>query len=144
MLLAYDPATNPLNNNEWAFPLTECVHVASMAMAIGTIVAVDLRLLGTGIPGRSAAQLSRETEVWTLIGFVLVILTGMVIFTTDPVLYLHNESFQAKMALLLAGLVYHYTLHKRAVQAGRGTLAAVVSLLIWASLVFSAIFIAFV
>jgi hypothetical protein len=143
-MLAYDPATNPLNTNEWAFPLTECVHIASMALSVGTIVAVDLKLLGQGIPGRSAGQLARETDLWTLVGFVLVILTGLIIFTTDPVMYLNNDSFQLKMGLLLAGLVFHYTFHRKAALAGRAPVTAVVSLLLWTSVVFSAIFIAFV
>ena len=143
-MLAYDPATNPLNNNEWMFPLTECIHIASMAMCIGTITAVDLRLLGTGITGNSAGDLARATSIWTLVGFVLVILTGTIIFTTDPVMYLNNVSFQFKMGLLLTGLVFHYTLHQKAVRSGRGAAVAVVSLVLWASLVFSAIFIAFV
>jgi len=144
-MLVYDPATNPLNTNEWAFPLTECIHIASMAMSIGMIVAVDLRLLGRGIPGRSAAQLLRDTELWTLIGFILVITSGLVIFTTDPAMYLRNISFQAKMALLIAGLVFNYTIHRKAALSGSGGIVvALVSLALWMSLVFSAIFIAFV
>jgi hypothetical protein len=42
-MLAYDPATNPLNNNEWSFPLLEIIHIASFAVSIGTIFIVDLR-----------------------------------------------------------------------------------------------------
>src|SRR6266699_154308 len=54
MLLTYDPATNPLNNNEWAFPLFECIHIAGFALSIGTIAIVDLRLLGMGMRRQSA------------------------------------------------------------------------------------------
>ena len=43
--IPYDPATNPLNNNEWSFPLLEIIHIVGFAVAIGTIFMVDLRLM---------------------------------------------------------------------------------------------------
>jgi hypothetical protein len=142
----YDPATNPLNNNEWAFPLAECVHVASMALCIGTIAMVDLRLLGFGIRNQTAAQIIRDTEIWTLSGFALVITSGLLIFSSDPVQYMNNGPFRFKMAVLLLGIIYNYTLHRRAAKPGHtqgAKVAAGISLLLWLSLVFAAIFIAF-
>ena len=44
--LRYDPTTNPLNNNEWSFPLLEIFHILGFALSIGTVAVVDLRLLG--------------------------------------------------------------------------------------------------
>ncbi len=147
-MLVYDPATNPLNNNEWAFPLTECIHIAAMAFSIGTIALVDLRLLGLGLTKQTAAQLARSTEIWTLAGLVGVITSGLLIFSSDPVHYLHNGPFQFKMGMLLAGIVFHYTGHRQVALSGRrgarAWLIACVSLLLWLSLVFAGIFIAFV
>ena len=59
-MLAYDPSTNPLNNNEWSYPLAECVHIASMALSIGCIVLVDLRLLGAGREAKIGRMLTFE------------------------------------------------------------------------------------
>ena len=112
-MLAYDPATNPLNNNEWAFPLTECFHLAAMALSIGTIAVVDLRLLGLGMRRQSSAQLVRNTELWTLAGLAIVITSGLLIFSSDPVHYLNNGPFQFKIAVLLLGIVYNYTVHRK-------------------------------
>jgi len=147
-MLVYDPATNPLNNNEWAFPLTECIHIAAMAFSIGLIALVDLRLLGMGLLKQTAAQLTRNTDVWTLAGLVAVITSGLVIFSSDPVHYLHNGPFQFKIGVLLLGIVFHYAAHRPVALSGRtGLLAGLtagVSLAIWLSLVFAGIFIAFV
>jgi hypothetical protein len=144
----YDPATNPLNNIEWAFPLTECFHVAAMALSIGTITVVDLRLLGIGMKRRTAAELVRDTELWTLSGMVIVIASGLLIFSSDPVHYLNNGPFQFKMAALLVAILYNYTIHRRVAQAGTsglaGAAAGLLSILLWLSLVFAGIFIAFV
>jgi hypothetical protein len=147
-MLVYDPSTNPLNSNEWAFPLTECFHVAAMAMSIGTITLVDLRLLGAGMTKQTSAQLVRDTELWTLSGLVIVITSGLVIFSSDPVHYLNNGPFQFKMAALLVGILFNYTVHRRVAQAGVSTpiraVTGAVSMLLWLSLVFAGIFIAFV
>jgi hypothetical protein len=148
MIIKYDPATNPLNNNEWAFPLCECFHIAAFAFSIGTIALVDLRLFGMGLDDRSPAQLLRDTEIWTLLGLAVVITSGLAIFSSDPVMYLHNGPFQWKMVGLLLAIVYNYTIHRRAVlgnfsRAG-GMAVAGVSLALWFSLVLAGVFIAFV
>jgi hypothetical protein len=146
-MLIYDLATNPLNSNEWAFPLTECFHVASMVLSIGTIGLVDLRLLGVGLRNQTAAQLVRTTEGWTIAGFSIVITSGLLIFSSDPIKYLHSGPFQLKMALLLFGMLYNYTLHRKVAQSNSSSrlrfITAGLSLALWASLVFSSIFIAF-
>lgn len=144
-MLAYDPATNPLNTNEWAFPLTEVVHIASMALAMGTIGIVDLRLLGFGLTSRTAPGLLAETEVWTIAGLALVLTSGMVIFSSDPFQYAANPVFRFKIAVLFAAILYNYTIRRMAVRAGGalGILGGSVSLLLWLSVVFGSIFIAF-
>ncbi len=58
--IPYDPATNPLNNNEWSFPLLEIIHIAGFAIAIGTIFMVDLSLMGIGLRRQVLSRLSRD------------------------------------------------------------------------------------
>ena len=146
-MLVYDPATNPLNNNEWAFPVTECVHIASMALSVGTIALIDLRLLSPATLAQKPSQLLKDTEIFTLSGLFLVITTGMIIWTTDPNMYLNNTAFLYKMALLVIAILYNYTLHRRIAKSDQegmgGKLVAVVSLLLWIALPFAGIFIAF-
>ena len=96
-MLAYDPASNPLNNNEWSFPLLEILHIAGFTLSIGTIAVVDLRLLRLGLLRHSAKELLRATAPWTLVGLVVMLTTGPAIFSSDPVMYLHNFSFKFKM-----------------------------------------------
>jgi hypothetical protein len=148
MIFAYDPATNPLNTNEWAFPLCECLHIAAFAFSIGTIGLVDLRMLGLGLTDRSPAQLVRDTEMWTLLGLAVVITSGLAIFSSDPVMYLHNSAFRWKMLALLAGVVYNYTIHRKVALNGGASGAAMAvagtSLVLWLSMVFLGIFIAFI
>ena len=147
-MLAYDPSANPLNNTEWAFPLTECFHIGAMALSIGTIALVDLRLLGFGLTRQTASRLSDDTEYWTLAGLTIVIASGLMIFSSDPVAYVRNRVFWFKMTMLLVAIAWHYAVRRRVARGAptplTRTLVASISLVLWCSLIFSGIFIAFV
>ena len=147
MLLVYDPATNPLNNNEWAFPLFECIHIAAFAMSVGTIAIVDLRLLGLGMRHQTAAQLVKDTMLWTLAGLIIVITSGLVIFTSDPLRYYYSPAFRLKIICLLIAIIYNYTIHRKVASSKSPPLVAkvvgAVSLLLWVTIVFAGLFYAF-
>ena len=144
----FDPSSNPLNNNEWSFPLLEIIHIASFALSVGTIAIVDLRLLGLGMRHQTAAQLVKSTMLWTAAGIFLVVISGMLLVTTDPVNYFYNPAFRFKMACLVAAILYNYTVHLRVAMSRHSALseklAAVLSLALWLSVVFGGIFYAFV
>ena len=145
--LNYDIYSNPLNNNEWSFPLFECIHIAMFAMSIGTIAVVDFSLLGLLFKQRSPAEVLRATSIWTLIGLVVVVSTGMIIFTTDPLSYYYNWSFRYKLMALLVAIVFNYTIHRKVAMSNSSGAARVMtgafSLLLWSSVVFAGIFYAF-
>src|SRR5580692_10365686 len=147
MLTGYDLADNPLNKIEWAFAATECVHIASLALSIGSIAFVDMSLLGIGLKNQTPAKLLRSTELFTMAGLTLVISSGLALFTTDPLRYYYSPTFRLKMVLLMAGILFNYTIHRRMTQAGAAPVAAktaaAVSLAIWISVIFCGLFFAF-
>ena len=147
MQIPYDITQNPLNSNEWSFPLMECIHIAMFALSIGTIAVVDFRLLGLLFKERSSADVLKATGLWTLIGLVLVISTGMIIFTTDPLSYYYNYSFRYKVIALLVAIIFNYTIHRKVAMSnssgGVSVMTGAVSLLLWSSVVFAGIFYAF-
>lgn len=146
-MLAFDPASNPLNNNEWSFPLVECFHIAAFAFSIGTIALVDMRLLGLGMMKQKPSELLRDTSLWTLAGLVVVITSGLIIFTTDPLRYYYSDAFRLKNICLVIALVFNYTIHRKVAlsdQTGAGAkITALVSLLLWVTIVFAGLFYAF-
>ncbi|MBV9743191.1 MAG: hypothetical protein JO099_05460 [Acidobacteriia bacterium] len=141
----YDVTKNPLNNNEWSFPLLEIIHIAAFTLSIGTIAIVDFGLLGWG--RHDAAKLLKETSLLTLIGIVIMLISGPLIFSSDPNMYLHNVSFQFKMVALLIAIIYNYTIHRKVVLSGAdpgvNKVVGAVSLALWISVVFGGLFIAF-
>jgi hypothetical protein len=148
MMLIYDLNANPLNNTEWAFPLTECFHITSFALSIGTIMLVDLKMLGWGFKNQTPGQLVRDTGIWTFAGLCIVILSGLLIFSSDPIHYIHNQAFKAKVTMLVLAIIYNYTIHRKVAlsnsSGGAAMAVGLVSLLMWVSVVFGGLWIAFV
>jgi hypothetical protein len=144
----FDPANYPLNNDEWSFPVCEVFHIIGFVLLIGSIVLVDLRLLGLGMRRQTAAELVADTAPWTLTGLALIALTGPLIFFSDPALYYYNAAFRYKITVLLIAILFNWTLHRKVATSPQpGALGAVVgavSILMWTSLVFAGIFIAFI
>ena len=145
MLLEF---SNPLTESELTFPVLECIHILGFACAIGTIAVVDFRLLGVAMTHQKPSEVQRDMSPWTLLGLAMILLSGPMLFLSDPDMYHTNRSFILKMIALALALVFNYTLHRKAALAdaygGRAKLIASVSLVLWASVIFGGIFIAFV
>jgi hypothetical protein len=146
-MIFYDPSTNPLNNNEWAFPLLERIHILGFTLLIGTIAIVDLRMLGLGMQRHSSRGLAKAMSPWTLVGLVVMLISGPLIFSSDPNMYLHNISFKFKIVALLVAISFSYTVHRWAALREPapvvGKLVGLVSLTLWISVVAGGLFIAF-
>jgi hypothetical protein len=149
-----------LNSSPLVFPVLECFHIAGFIVAIGTTAAVDFRLLNWGFRRQSPAQLAADVSPWMLGGLVVAIFSGIVLYSSDPDMYYLNWSFLIKMACLVVALVFNYTVHRRIAQRAThgltqnagpaetppasAKIVAGVSLVLWASIIFGGIFIAFV
>lgn len=132
----------------WGFPFLEALHVTGLALLIGSIGILDLRLLN--LTGRSlrVTTLTKAVVPWTWSGFGLAVVTGLLIFAGAADRYAHNPAFQAKMALLLlAGAnmaVFQFWCWKSVAEwdVGLPSMAARIagglSLLFWCAVVFAA------
>lgn len=130
-----------------AVPIVEAIHVMAIAVVFGTILVVDLRLLGVRDTRRAYTQVSREMLRWTWVAFVVAVITGAMMFAANAVTYYQNLPFRLKMlALVGAGVnmaVFHlFTARNvdewnlnRAAPAG-GRVAAAVSIALWVSVIF--------
>ena len=146
--LVNSPWSHAMNSYEWVFPAVQSLHFIGFAMSIGTIAIVDLRLLGLGMRRQSPAELAADLAPWTLAGIAVMLTTGPLMFSTDAVAYHFNPSFQFKMACLMLALLFHFTLHRRAVRPDvppfAAKLAAAISLLLWTAVVGGGRMIAFI
>ena len=139
---------NPLNASDLAFPVLECIHIAGIVLLVGTIGLVDLRILGLGLRRQAPSDIAKNLGLWTLTGLVLVLISGPLLFSSDPDMYYLNPSFLVKMGLLALAIAFHYTARRRVALANGADFGskavACVSLTLWVGVVFGGIFIGFV
>jgi hypothetical protein len=139
---------NPLNSSELTFPVLECLHIIGFTISLGTIAIVDFRLLGLGMRHQKAAELNKDLWLWTLAGLVIVLFTGLLLYSSDPDTYYLNVAFLFKIVCLSAAIVFHYTIRRKVISSeassAHGKMVACLSMALWASVVFGGIFIGFV
>ena len=88
-----------------AAPVIEATHVVAAVLLFGTVLVVDLRLLGVADTRRAFSRISRETLPLTWLAFGISAITGSLMFTPSAQTYAGNTAFQLKaLALLGAGL----------------------------------------
>ena len=137
---------NPLNSSELSFPILECFHIVGFAFSVGTIALVDFRLLGWGMRRETPSQIAKDTAYWTLGGIILMIMSGLMLFSSDPDMYYLNWAFNLKMFFLVLAIIFNYTIHRKTVMKdapGGGKVVACISLCLWAAVLFGGIFIGF-
>ena len=90
----------------------------------GTILIVDLRLLGFAGMQRNYRVLSREMLPKTWIAFAAAVITGLLMFAPNAITYYGNTAFRLKMlGLVLAGVnmaVFHLLIERSASWDGSG------------------------
>jgi putative copper export protein len=99
------PFAMAITESTWLFPAFEVVHVIAIALVVGSIAMLDLRLLGVSRRDRGVVELSAETLPWTWGAFGLAVVSGLLMFVSSATRYYENTPFRVKMLLLvLAGL----------------------------------------
>jgi hypothetical protein len=101
--------------SDWAYPLVQASHFTGLSIWIGTIVAVDVRLLGVGKKSAPPLQLSDALFIWNWIGFCIAVSGGFLLFSVSAETYLTNVAFLTKLGLLIPiGLVLHVVIQRKA------------------------------
>ena len=121
MLLAYllqgipeGAPLNPIARWEWVFPVVESIHICGFALLVGTIVILDLRLLGLVLRRQPVSNLAKALAPWIWAGIVIQLTTGPYLFSSDPSEYVQVPAFRNKMIFLLVALIFHFTVIRRA------------------------------
>ena len=115
-----------ISHSTWGYPIVSALHVLGMALFGGTVLVTDLRLLGV----------TTELRGWRWIGFMIVALTGVLLFVSSPVRYWASAFFRLKMLLLIL-------LGINALLFPRARFAAYLSLTLWIAVIFASRGIAF-
>ncbi|MBC2665451.1 hypothetical protein H7F51_07950 [Novosphingobium flavum] len=107
-----------LQGSDRLWMLIEGTHVLSLMLFAGTILFVDLRLLGAVLRSVPVSRVAGSLLPWTVAGFLVTVTTGSALFFSDPLEYFHNFAFRLKALFLLGAAVNIFWFHFR-VQANR-------------------------
>ena len=115
--LAATPGSIALHESRYLYLIVLSVHVLTLCIFVGTAAMIDLRLLGLTMPTVRVSEVVTRLLPWTAAGFLVMIVSGALLFYAAPLLRYQNIFFRAKMVtLVLAGVnvwVFHNTVYRR-------------------------------
>jgi hypothetical protein len=134
-----------MRENLWLYPSVEIVHIVGFAILVGSVVMFDLRVLGLSrqVPVRA---LARHLLPWSFGALLLIVPTGLLMFSAHAQDFLGNRAFQLKMALLLAAgmnaAIFHTGPYRSVAEWDTGAaapigarIAVALSMAIWLSII---------
>lgn len=132
----------------YLFPVMESIHVIGLALVFGTIVVIDLRLLGWASSHRPFQKVAADILKWTWAAFALTAVTGAFMFMANATVYYNNFYFRIKILLLVLSavnmLAFELTARRTVSQwdgapsaPAAGKRVAMASLLIWLGVIFA-------
>jgi len=141
---------NIVRQSIWLFPVIECFHLLALSLLGGTVIALNLRMLGFGLRSQTNASLARMLLPWLFGALAAMYATGIPMFLSEAVKCYFSPPFWYKMGLLLVATIFTFTIHRRVLLAEPGRVApplirltALASLALWFGVGFSGRWIAF-
>jgi hypothetical protein len=126
-----------LRSSEWAYPFLEVAHILGIALMLGSVLLVDFKILGflqRPSDKISAQALSHFALMWTLLGFLIIGMSGSLMLFARLSDLINNSAFLWKIGLISCGLSNAILLHSRHGLASLdrwSKLQAVLSIVIW-------------
>jgi hypothetical protein len=130
-----------MRHSLWLYPIVEIVHITGFVLLVGAVAMFDLRLLGF-VASTSVRALERSLLPWAWIAALLIVPSGVAMFSTHATEFADNPAFRVKLVLIAAAgvnaLVFHqgvfrsvsaWDQHVRTPRAAKAS--ATLSLAIW-------------
>jgi hypothetical protein len=127
-----------IRDSLWLFPVIEALHLVAFAVLGGTVLIVDLRLLGFLFREQPVARLADNVFPWQRGSLAVALSSGVLLFFSESMKLYYSDPFWVKIACLALAIAFHFTVRLRVAMAEEGTmrplfrrLAALVSLALW-------------
>ncbi|MGC2333072.1 MAG: DUF6644 family protein [Candidatus Acidiferrales bacterium] len=133
------PWGHGVRDSVWLFPFVEIFHLLALGVLGGTILILNLRLLGFRFQSEPVAELAEDVRPWMLGSLAVMFVSGFFLFCTEAVKMYDSPAFRFKMIFLFLAIVFTFTIHRKLVTSDDArfsrfwrAVAAVVSLVLWA------------
>jgi hypothetical protein len=139
-----------MRSSPWLFPVIATIHLMGLSVLGGSVLLVDLRLLGLGLRRQPVAQLARDAERWLFRSLLVMVATGIPLFMCFATKYYYLTFFWVKMASLVLVVVFTVSVRRKVVMAEEtrispawGRMVALVSLSLWTTVALGGRYIGF-
>lgn len=143
-----------IGNHFWAIPILQNIHILSIAASFGSVLMIDMRILGYTGKGLTMSQTIRRYMPWIWWSMLTLIISGLGMIIGEPVRELVNPIFWIKMGLvifaILASAAFHRSVHRNMARwemSHDGRVAvrvgAVAVILLWFAIIFCGRWIAY-
>lgn len=143
-----------IRESTWTYPIIESIHVLGLTVFMGVLLFWDLRLVGLVLRRLPVSNVWKQVIPWIALGGVVMAVSGLLLFWSDPVRFYGNIFFRIKvLGLFLAvanAAAFHFGIERRIVDwdtaASTPTaakLAGALSIVLWAVIVISGRFVAY-
>jgi hypothetical protein len=135
-----------IRESEYMFPVIEGTHLLALSAFVGSALMYDLRLIGVLWRNDPVSKVKAQFMPIIMVGFAIMVITGSLLFWSEPVSAYQSVFFRAKVTLLiLAGLnavIFHLTIDREAAEWGlnpipplRARVAGYVSIVLWIAII---------
>ncbi len=141
------PFSLAIATHDWVIPAVQSVHIVTIAVLIGSVLVINLRLLGLIERRQAVGALMDHYLPVVAVSMVVLLVTGAVLIAGEPTRALFRITFYLKMALIVAVLALTFALGRLArtpfaLAGGRRAGAvikggAVLALLLWVAVIFA-------
>ena len=121
-----------------ALPVIESFHLLGLAVIGGACPGGEHATFGFGIKRQPPAELWRDTWPWLLGSLTIMIVSGVLLFTTEATKLYYHEAFWVKMTSLFLATLFTFTVLRKVALARQGRVtpfwsktAALVSTVLW-------------
>src|SRR6185437_1866405 len=105
-----------IRESTYVFPLVEATHVLGLAVSVGAIAIVDLRLIGATMTDEPVTDVIEQLQPLTIAGFVTMFLSGALLFWSEAARLYPSYSYRTKFVFIfllgINALLFHKTIYK--------------------------------
>jgi hypothetical protein len=143
-----------IRESTWSYPFIESTHVLGLCLFIGFLLFWDLRLVGVILRRVPVSEVWRRLIPWITVGALIMMVSGVLLFLSDPVRFYGNIFFRIKTVglglALLNALAFHFGIERQLVnwdtaevtpRAAR--MAGGLSIFLWAVIIVCGRFVAY-
>ena len=125
-----------IRTSYWLFPFIEAIHLVGLALLGGTILVVDLRLVGVTLRSLPTSKVLRSARPYFLLALVTMFATGIPLALSEMIKLYYNFSWWVKVSALGLAILFTFFVRDRIAQNDESSrvalvLAGLISIGLW-------------